>query len=194
VILLLRKDAPADSVRALDDRIRAMGLTTVTLDDAKGRAIEVLGDDRGQALAMADDPAVEEILTRRRPLVGGEPIWPHFALRLGMLAVAVISAVLLLAAFLPPGLGDPASHPLASKPPVEWYLRPPTFLIEALPASLRWLGGTLVFLFGAAFIALPWIDGGDLSTPRGRAVARAVRAVGALVFLISLVLVLGVLS
>ena len=194
MIILLRHDVTPAQVKDLNERIRALGLETVPHDDAKGQAIEVLGDERGRVLALGGRPGVEEILTRRLPLAGGEPLWPHFALRLGILTIAVLVVVLLLSAFLPPSLGDSASTPLARRPSVEWYLRAPTAVLEAFPASMRWLGGTLVLLFGLGILCLPWIDRFDPATPRGRAVSRAVRAAGALVLVVSLVLMLGVLS
>jgi len=193
MIVLLRSTATAADVRSLADRIRSFGLEAVVLDDAKGRALEVLGDDRGRVLSLAGDPSIEEILTRRRPVEGGEPLWPHFALRVGMLAVGLIAALLLLSAFVPPGLGDSPSRPVASQR-AEWYLRPPTAVLEAFPASLRWLGGVAVLLFGLALVALPWIDRWDPATPRGRAVGLALRGAGALVVVVSLVLVFGALS
>lgn len=193
MIILLRRDVTPAQVLDLNEKIRAMGLQTVPLDDAKGQAIEVLGDERGSVLALAGGPGVEEILTRRHPLTGGEPLWPHVALRAGILAIGVVIALLILSVFLPPSLGDAASQPLASRPPVEWYLRPPTAVLEAFPRSIRWVGGTLVLLFGLVLLLLPWIDRFDPATPRGRVVSRAVRAAGAFVLLASIVLMLGVL-
>ena len=194
MIILLRHDATPAQVAELAGRIRGLGLETVPLDDAKGRAIEVLGDERGLVLSLAHDPGVLEILTRRHPLAGGEPLWPHFALRVGILAVGVVAALLLLAGFLPPALSDAASRPLAARPPVEWYLRMPTRVLEAFPASLRSVGGALVLAFGLVVLFLPWIDRFDPGTPKGRAVSRAVRAAGAVMLLVTVVLALGVLS
>jgi len=191
MIILVRADASAAQVDALGRRIRDLGLTVVVLDDAKGRALEVLGDERGRVLSLADDPAVEEVLTRRTPLAGGEPLWPHAALRVGMLAVALLSVLLLLAAFFPPALSDPARPPLAKSPAPEWYARPPAAVLEAFPSSIRWIGGALVLLFGAALLLLPYLDRFDPETPKGRAVGRLVRAAGAVVLLACAVLAMG---
>lgn len=193
MIILLRHDVTPAEVTGLTAQIRAMGLETVTLDDTKGQAIEVLGDERGRVLALAGSPGVEEILTRRLPLAGGEPLWPHFALRVGILAVALVSLLLLLAGFLPPALGDAASAHKDAHPP-EWYLRMPTTVLGAFPSSLRWIGGTLVLLFGLAVLLLPFIDRFDPETPRGRTLSRAIRAAGLLVIVGSVVLMTGVLS
>ena len=106
MIVLLRHGADAGDVREFVDAVRALGLDVVPLDDRKGRGFEILGIDRGKVLALRDSPAVAEILTRRTALTGGEPLWPHFLLRLTVLGLAVLSAVLLVAAWLPPRLAD----------------------------------------------------------------------------------------
>lgn len=193
MIVLLQPTVSAEGAHAIAERIRALGLQVIPLDDAKGRALEVLGEERGKVLTL-DEPGIREVLTRRVPLVGGEPVWPHFALRLGILAILVVSTLLVLTAFLPPGLGDPATHERAAAAPLEWYLRPAGALLARTPGSLGWIGGTAILALGLVLLFLPWIDRGDASKPRDRAVAQGVRAAATIVLLLTVLSMLGVLS
>jgi hypothetical protein len=194
MIVLLTHDATPEVAHAIADRIRAFGLQAVPLDDAKGRAFEVLGDERGQVLTLVGQPGVREILTRRVPLTGGEPLWPHFALRVGILAVLVISSLLLLTAYVPPGLGDPATGASRVDAPLEWYLRAPDVLIGRLPSSLRGVGGAVILVLGLGILFVPWLDRKLSGAGRGAAVGTGLRVAGAAVLLFTLLSMLGVLS
>jgi quinol-cytochrome oxidoreductase complex cytochrome b subunit len=190
VIVLIRPDADAVTVEALVRAIRELGLEAVHLDETKGRAIEVVGSERGAALALRDQPAVAEILTRRARLVGGDPIWPHFTLRLAILLVYLVTVLVVLTAFAAPGLGDlaePTADSGTGAP--EWYLRPLGAFLGLFPDGLRWLGGTLVLLFWVLLFAWPFLDRSDPETPRGRRILRLARCMG--VGLILLVILLG---
>lgn len=193
MIVLLKDDATPAAVRAVAEKIRAMGLEPVPLDDVKGKAFEVLGDERSRVLALAHDEGVLEILTRRMPLEGGEPVWPHFALRVGILSVLLVAALLLLTAFLPPGLSDPAPKATSGPGHVEWYLRPAEGLFRFLHPLPHWVGGTIVLLFGFALLLLPWIDRGGESR-RARLLSVGVKTVGLAVLVACLVAVVLVRS
>jgi hypothetical protein len=174
MILLLRDGADQAAVVDLLERLQGLGLEAVPLDSLKGRAFEILGEDRGRALQLRDAPAVAEILTRRTALVGGEPLWPHFALRLGILALLLVVALLLLAAFFPPGLGDaarPDSPPVAHG--VEWYMRPAAGLVGLFPEGLRWIAGLAGLALWALLIGWPFLDRAASRTPGARATLRA---------------------
>ena len=159
MIVLLRDDADQAAVDDLLRRVQALGLQVRALDGQRGRALEVLGESRGRALELRGAPAVREILTRRTPLAGGEPLWPHVALRLGIALLLLLSALFVLASFLPPGLGDAAhaDNPSATLP-VEWYLRPVAGLTALFPVAARPLAGVLVLLLFLAFLLWPLLD------------------------------------
>jgi len=159
MIVLLRDDVDQAAVDDLLRRVEALGLQVRALDGARGRALEVLGEGRGRALELRGAPAVREILTRRTLLVGGEPLWPHFALRVGVVLLALLGLLFLLAAFLPPGLGDAAhaDNPAAALP-VEWYLRPFAGLCALLPEAARPLAGVTGLLLFLAFLLWPFLD------------------------------------
>lgn len=188
MIVLLRPGAAAADVHEFVEAVRARGLEVVPLDDRKGRGFEILGADRGKVLALRDSPAVAEILTRRTALTGGEPVWPHFFLRVAVLGLCLAAAVLLVAAFLPPRLGDPA--PGTGGGGVDWYLRPLDAFLAFFPGGWRALGGTLFLLFWALFILWPFVDRADTGTVAGHRVARLVRIMG--VLLLVLMVALGV--
>ena len=78
--------------------IRALGLEAAPLDETKGRALEIIGDDPSKAFSLRTDPAVERILTRREVQEGTEPLWPHGAVQIGILLLLLMTAILLLTA------------------------------------------------------------------------------------------------
>ena len=190
MIVLLQPDADRATVEALLGRVRELGLEAAMLDSGKGRALEILGEDRGRALALRGAPGVREILTRRTALTGGEPLWPHFALRTGVRFLLLLSALVLLTAFFPPGLGDAAhpDNPLAGHQ-VEWYLRPAAGLVALAPQGAPWLAGAFGLVLWAVFFAWPFLDGKAARAPAARTL---LRALGALV--VAGLVALGVMS
>jgi len=190
MIVLVRKDADADAVESLVKSIQALGLDVVPLDERKGRGFEVVGGDRGSVLELRDSPAVDEILTRRMALHGGEPLWPHFALRVGVLFLLLLIALVLLSAFAPPGLSDRALHGSAAPEQVEWFLRPLAGLSDLFPARLSAVWGSLFLAYWLAFIFWPFLDRSDKTTPSGRRGARLVFWMG--VALYTMLIVLGI--
>lgn len=188
MIVLLHPDAPPDAVEKLLDDLRGLGLEPLPLDDRKGRAFEVIGGGRGQVLALRGSPAVAEILTRRTALAGGEPVWPHFVLRVAILCLVVTIALVLLAAFAPPGLGDRALTEGPAPVGTEWYLRPLEEFLGLFPA--RWMGGSLFLLFWISVIFWSFVDRADPRQPGGRRLALLARLLG--VALLLLIVLLGV--
>lgn len=187
MILLLRADATPEQREAVLQSLRGLGLEAVSLREEKGEAYEIIGENRGQALALTAAPGVQEILTRRRPLVGGEPIWPHFALRVAMLALFLIILLCLLTAVVPPPLGDrPGPRAGIVGKPVEWYLAP----LDAFIRKLSGASGVLMLSSWVLLFLWPFLDRADPRNPAGRRMALLVRAMGLLVVLF--VLILGV--
>ena len=181
MIVLLRAGASRADEEALLARIRELGLTAVPLDGPKGRGLELLGTGLGQALELRDAPAVQEILTRRTALTGGEPLWPHFALRLGIASILCVTGLCLLAAWLPPGLGDAASAggdaaaAAAEGATVEWFMRPAAGLLGLMPGAARPVMSLAGLLAWGLLFFWPWIDRSRRCTPGRR---RALRLLG----------------
>jgi quinol-cytochrome oxidoreductase complex cytochrome b subunit len=191
MILLVRPDADEQAVEALVDRVRGMGLELHPLEHAKGQAFEIVGADRGRALALRGAPAVQEILTRRASLDEGEPVWPHFALRVTSLFLILSVALLLLTAFMPPGLGDKATLGTGDADgALEWYLRPLGAFLDVFSAGTKWLGGALVLLSWLVLLLWPFLDRSDPATPRGRRAVLLMRMMGAAMILLVLLLAL----
>ncbi|MCK6458740.1 MAG: hypothetical protein L6Q95_02450 [Planctomycetes bacterium] len=158
MILLLKHGASEGTVRDLKDAVQALGLSTQPLDDGRGRALEVVGADPSRVLGLRGHAAVEEILTRRTPLAGGEPVWPHFTLRLSILSLLLLALLSILAGYFPAGLGDAASVTAPPGPPaVEWYLRPMLGLRDLLGPFAR----VATALFWILFFAWPFLDRRD---------------------------------
>jgi quinol-cytochrome oxidoreductase complex cytochrome b subunit len=185
MIILLSADVRPDQVEAITGRVRELGLDLAPLDDRRGRAFEVIGEDPGAVLELRRAPGIAGIMTRRTPLDRGEPLWPHFALRLSILALLLVTALVLLTAYAPPGLADKAGPD--QPPAMEWHLRPLAGFMRLLPGAI---GGTAVLLAWLLFLAWPFLDRADENTPAGRRTARIIRAAG--VALLVFVIVLGV--
>lgn len=197
MIVLLQEGARPEDVERLTKAIRELGLDAVPLDAERGRALEVLGGDPGRVLGLGGEPAVDTILTRRTALMGGEPLWPHTALRVGILAILLFVALLLLSAFLPAGLGDAPATALAdgdSPPAVEWYLRPLAWICGMTGESGQRIGGTLVLLFWLGIFLLPFLDRGSGKTPSGRVRVRVLRGAVLAILVLFVLLSLGVVS
>jgi hypothetical protein len=184
MILLLKHDATEASVRELKEAVQALGLSTAPLDDGRGSALEVVGADPSRVLGLRGLAAIEEILTRRTPLTGGEPVWPHFTLRLGIVTLLLLALLSILAGFFPVGLGDRAGGSLSPEPlAVEWYLRPLLGFGRLLGPFAR-IGTALFWIL---FFVWPFLDRED--TPRRRILLKVMGGA-----LIALLLALGFLA
>jgi len=187
MIILLKHDATDEGVREVENAILELGLGTVPLDDVRGRAFEVVGADPSRVLGLRGLEAVEEILTRRTPLTGGEPVWPHFTLRVIILTLVLLALLALLAAYLPIGLEDRARPTLPPGPVVkEWYLRPLHTLLDVVGLTMTKITVGLFWIF---FFFWPFLDRADPATPRGRKTILGLRVLG--VALIVLLIALG---
>jgi quinol-cytochrome oxidoreductase complex cytochrome b subunit len=182
VIVLLRPDATPEAIRGVVQAVKDLGLDVIALDEVKGRAFEVVGGDPSRVLALAGAPGIEEILTRRTPLEGGEPLWPHFALRLGIASLLLLVALVMFSAFRTVGLGDPVDA-AATAPRVrsEWFLRPLEGFLGLFPAGLQTVAGLVVALACVVLAAWPFLDRADEASPAGKRRATALRVVGAAV-------------
>lgn len=193
MIVLLEPGCGEELARQVAGRLAALGLQVTPLEGPRGRALEVDGPDVGRALALRGAPGVRAVLSRRTPLEGGEPLWPHVALRVALLALALLLVLLALLVAWPPGLGDEA-HPdtvLQAQPP-EWYLRPAAVALEAAGEAGRRAAGVALAAAWLLLLLWPFVDRADEGTPRGRAIARAVRLGGALLLLAWIALAAGV--
>ena len=192
MIVLLEPNVTVETHRALLESIRALELDAVPLEFGARRALEVVGADPSRVLELADAEGVLEILTRRTPLTGGEPVWPHFTIRVVIAALLLAVLLSLLTAFFPPGLGDRATAtPPAEASPVEWYLRPLDVVLHKLPGVL---GGWVVLLFWLALFLVPFIDRADTTTPRGRTMLLVLRVVGLATLAAGVLFAMGVAS
>lgn len=190
MIVLLEPDAGPETVREIVRAIQELGLKAIPLREAKGNAIEVRGPQRGRALELRGTPGVQEILTRRTALTGGEPLWPHGALRLAIMAVPLLVIILLLSVLFPPALGDPVDPAAEGPRVVEWYLRPVTALLDLFPGESTFVGSLIVALYWVLFFVWPFVDRVQPGTQRGRYTALAIRVMGAAVILLLVVLIL----
>jgi len=188
MIVLMSPTADAATIQAALDKAAQLGLHMIALDGATGRGFEAIGKGRGRALELRGVPGVAEILTRRVAISGGEPLWPHGALRIGLMTLVVLALLVLLAAWFPPGLGDPASSGETIVPVAEWYLRLPELALGMAPSVTPYL----LPLFWVVLLFWPFIDRFDPRSVGGRAAHRGLRlAVLALLLLIAWLAVAG---
>lgn len=191
MIVLLEPGSGPETQREVVKAIEALGLQAVPLGEAKGNALEVIGAERGLALELRGTPGVQEILTRRTALTGGEPLWPHGALRLAIMAVPLVIVILLLSVLFPPPLGDHAGPATGDgQPVVEWYLRPVTAVLDLFPAGASFLGAVVIALYWILLFVWPFVDRADPQGPRGRKIALAIRVMGAALIALLVILVL----
>ncbi|GEM_PF-6720290 len=181
MIVLLSPTADAATIEAALDKAAQLGLHMIALDDKAGRGFEAVGPGRGRALELRGVPGVAEILTRRVAISGGEPLWPHGALRIGWMTMVVLALLVLLAAWFPPSLGDPASGGETILPVAEWYLRLPELALEMAPSATP----ILMPLFWVVLLFWPFIDRFDPRSRGGR-VAHGVFRLAALAFLLQI--------
>ena len=165
MIVLLEPDAGPETVREVVRAIQELGLRAIPLREAKGNAIEVRGAQRGRALELRGTPGVQEILTRRTVLTRGEPLWPHGALRLAIMAVPLLVIILLLSVLFPPALGDAVNPAADGARVVEWYLRPVTALLDLFPSESSFVGSLIIALYWILFFVWPFVDRADPGTP-----------------------------
>ena len=190
MIVLLKPGVTVETHRRLVESIRELQLDVVPLEMGAHRALEVVGADPRRVLDLAHADGVLEILTRRTPLTGDEPIWPHFTIRVLIAVLLLIVLLALLTAFLPPGLGDRATAaPPTETPAVEWYMRPLAVVLQRLPGAL---GGWLVLIFWLALFLLPFLDRTDPQTPAGSMGRLAVRIIGVAAFAAGILFAMGV--
>lgn len=189
MIVLVEPDASPDTVREVVRAIQELGLEAAPLHEAKGNAFEVLGAQRGRALELRGTPGVQEILTRRTALTGGEPLWPHGALRLAIMAVPLLVIILLLSVLFPPALGDRVDPAAEGPRVVEWYLRPVTALLDLFPGESAFVGSLIVALYWILFFVWPFVDRVQPGTRRGRYATLSIRVMGAAVILLFVVLI-----
>ena len=103
----------------------------------------------------------------------------------------IVTAILLLTAFTPPGLGDQAEIGTYSvAPSYEWYLRPLAAFLQVF-GSAHWLGGFFVLLLWTGLLFWPFIDRRRTSSERR---VLLVRILGVLLILLTLALALKPLS
>lgn len=166
MIVLLCHDLDAAGVDEFLLRARELELDVVPLEAGRGRAYEVVGDSRSGALELLGTPGVEQILSRRKRLTSGEPLWPHFAMRICILGLVLISVLALLAVLFPPPLLDRVGTPTTDAPVLEWYLRPPAAIVGWLPRA----GPLIVSLLWIMLLLLPFMDRLDARSRTGRVV------------------------
>ncbi|MCB9898574.1 MAG: hypothetical protein H6825_11260 [Planctomycetes bacterium] len=190
MMVLLHDGVDQATVDAVIARAEELGLSVAPVEGRRGRALAVSGPELGRALALRGTPGVAEILTRRTALAGGEPLWPHFVLRVTTLFLLLLATLALLAGFLPPGLGDDGGAVRDHAPTVttEWYLRAPSAIDDRLGST----GLLLLGLLWAALLFMPLVDRFDAQTPAGRTGALAVRVLGLAV--VAALVLLGVVG
>lgn len=192
MIILLDPAVGDDALREIASRLESLGLRGRLLQGVKGRALEVQGAEPGRALALRGAPGVREVLSRRTALVGGEPLWPHVALRVAMLSLALLLGLLALVVVAPPGLGD-AAHPdgPSAGGGSEWFLRPAERLLELAGPQGRVAGGVLLAAAWLALLLWPFLERLDGATTGGRTLLRLLRVAGVLAALAWVVLAAG---
>ncbi|MHC4778329.1 MAG: hypothetical protein ACYTFG_07135 [Planctomycetota bacterium] len=158
MILLLKTGITVEEADGLAEAIRSRGAEAVSTMTGDRILLKVTGSPTDipdiSALGL-----VEAVLPEPRPEDGTTPVWPDVFLSHGAVACAILSVLILLAAFLPPGLAeqaDPLSPPEEVRP--GWYFAAMFRILKLFPASLDFLGVVCILAILVAVLFLPFID------------------------------------
>jgi quinol-cytochrome oxidoreductase complex cytochrome b subunit len=119
-----------------------------------------------------------------------ETFYPTFVFKEAVVALGVFIVIILLAVFLPAGMGDPADpSDSAFIPKPEWYFLPAYQFLKVFPGKLEILGIILQPLILLGLCALPFIDRNPERRMRKRKVQLTL-----LVVIVAITIILGVLG
>ncbi|MHC4598379.1 MAG: hypothetical protein ACYS47_05185, partial [Planctomycetota bacterium] len=104
MIVVLKPGLSDAAIAALIDRLRAAGAEVEIVGER--RALRMSGAT-GRALDVESMEGVEKVLPAPDAKEGTIPLAPDVLLRQAAMICIVLAALLLMAAFLPPGLSDP---------------------------------------------------------------------------------------
>jgi quinol-cytochrome oxidoreductase complex cytochrome b subunit len=161
MILVLRQGATAAQVDAVLHRLEASGLRSRAMQGAGRPLIHVLTQDAELPADLLHAEGIETVLhpSGGRPEHLARPFYPYHFINWCIAALALLCALALLAAFLPPGLGPPVDleHPPERIGP-PWFFRGLEQFLMLFPPGLAWLGAALAVLAWVVVFLLPRLD------------------------------------
>ncbi len=187
MLVVFREGTVENEARRVARMMEAAGISCDVVVGLRKIVIHARTEDAELLAPFQNHPGIESML----PLSGsadsaeGYPFFPRQFFTNLMVMILVLGALVLLAGYLPAGLGarhDPLFAPAATN--VEWYLLPVQKFLEMLTNRFASLGVLLTGLFSLVFFLWPWVD------RSGRTMSRLLR-LGATIFFL-LLLALGV--
>ncbi|RMH02959.1 MAG: hypothetical protein D6702_07390 [Planctomycetota bacterium] len=161
MIIVLKEGSGEAEVREVLDRLEEVGLRGRELEGRPRRVIHVLNGPTWKAKPLARLEAVSALVPTSGPRHRreGRRFFPYHFLAWAVLLLLVLSGLVLLSGFFPPGLGRPADVlGEAGSAQALWFFRGVAGFLSLLPEDSVAAGVLALFLIWLAFFFLPEID------------------------------------
>jgi len=161
MIVVLERGSTQEQIDAVLEELERLGLRGRAMRTAEKPLIHVVSSSTRAARSLVKMSAVEGLVRTSGPRVRrqGRRFYPYHFIGWSCAALLLIGALVLLAGFFPPGLGEPVDfHAPAPGAGAPWYLRPVLAFLSLFPERLAWLGRLVLGALLAIVVLLPAID------------------------------------
>lgn len=172
MIVLLRRGSTEEEVLEVEREMERRGLSGRRLLAGGQPALHVIAGPTRRARRLLRLDQVEGLVPTSGPRLRaeGRRFYPYHVVVLGAACVLISGTLVMLAGFLPSGMGgaiDPHAAPAHIADP--WYARAPLEFVSLFPSDSAWLAWLVLLAAGAAVLFLPVIDRHRRDPGRGRA-------------------------
>lgn len=170
MIVLLRRGSTEEEVLEVEREMERRGLSGGRITLGGQPALHVISGPTRRARRLLRLEQVDGLVPTSGPRLRaqGRRFYPYHVVVLGAACVLLFGALVMLAGFLPSGMGgaiDPRAAPAHIADP--WYARATLEFVALFPPDSAWLAWLVLIAAGAAVLFLPVIDRGGRE--RGRA-------------------------
>jgi quinol-cytochrome oxidoreductase complex cytochrome b subunit len=181
MLLELETDSTEEQADEILGRLQKMGYEGRLLRDGSRLLVHIVDQYGGSSRAIRGIPGVAAARRTPRSL---RPFYPYHVINWSIISLGLLTVLVLLAGWLPPGLGpnvDLQAPPPGLGPP--WYFRGLDQFLLFFPEALAPLAVLAATLFWVVLFALPWLDRSAGHTPRQRPIAVFLGVLTIVVFL-----------
>lgn len=163
MIVVLRRGASEAEVLHVEREMERRGLSGRRLQVGDQPAVHVIAGPTRQARRLLRLVQVEGLVPTSGPRLRaeGRRFYPYHFVVQSAACVVLLGALVMLAGFLPAGMGgpiDPHAAPAEIFDP--WYARAPLAFVALFPPESAWLAWLVLLGAGAAVLLLPVVDRG----------------------------------
>ena len=183
MIVVLRRGATEAEIAEVEREMADQGLGARRILAGNQPALHVIGGESRRARRLMRLEQVEGLVPTSGPRIRrvGRRFYPYHFVLVAAIWVLLTGALVVLAGFLPPGMGDPiAAHAAPDRIVDPWYARATVEFVSRFRPEFAWLGWVLFLGTCAAVLCLPVIDRGERASGPARIVAILVAVVLAL--------------